>query len=53
MPKYEYKVTASWWITVEADSKSEAEQIAIDTYDDGAYDGVERAQFMGMVEEEE
>ena len=41
MKNYEVKVTATWWVNVEADSKTEAEEIAHLTFMDGSYDGVD------------
>lgn len=42
MPKYEVKVTATWWINVEATSKDEAAEIAhMNFLGDGSYDGVD------------
>lgn len=42
MKNYEVKVTATWWVDVEAENEEEAEQIAHTTYyDNGSYDGVD------------
>jgi hypothetical protein len=51
MPKYEVKVTASWWVDVEADNKEEAEQIAHTTYYEGSYDGVDDIEVHEVEEE--
>jgi hypothetical protein len=53
MPVYTYKVTASWWIDVEADDEATAEDEAINGYyDGGVYDGVESCDLMAVEEDE-
>lgn len=54
--EYEVKVTASWWVTVNAKNDEEAEQKAWDTFlDNGSYDGVESIDVYpsGIEDEEE
>lgn len=55
MAKYEVKVTASWWLDVEADSKEEAKDKAMlmDWNDEGAYDGVDDIKAYEAKEDEE
>lgn len=54
MAKYEAKVTATWWITVEADTEAEAEEIAgTDFYDNGHYDGLDDIVLYPIEEDEE
>jgi len=54
MAQYEAKVTATWWITVEADSEEQAEQIAHSEFiDSGVYDGVDEIKLYEIEEEEE
>jgi hypothetical protein len=54
MPVYTYKVTATWWIDVEADSESVAEDLAINEYyDRGVYEGVDEVKLMEVYEDDE
>jgi hypothetical protein len=55
MAKYEVKVTASWWVDVEADSKDEAKEKAwvMDWDDEGSYEGVDEIKVYEAVEQDE
>jgi hypothetical protein len=54
MPTYTYKVTATWWIDVEADDEATAQDEATNEYyDRGVYDGVESCDLMAVEEDEE
>lgn len=53
MKNYEVKVTASWWIDVEAENEEEAEQIAHSTFMDGSYDGVDEITVHEVEEDED
>jgi hypothetical protein len=52
MPVYTYRVTAVYWIDVEADDETTAEQLAMENYEDGSYDGIDEAKLMGVEEDE-
>ncbi len=55
MPKYEVKVTATWWIDIEAESEEEAKDLALvaDWTSDGAYEGVDEIKVYLSDEQEE
>lgn len=55
MAKYEVKVTASWWLDVEADSREEAKDKAwgMDWNDEGAYEGVDEIKVYEAKEQAE
>lgn len=53
MPVYTYRVTATYWIDVEAPDESTAEQLAMTNYEDGAYDGVDSCDLMAVEEDED
>jgi len=54
MKKYEVKVTASWWVDVEAENAEAASEIAHTTYyEDGSYDGVDDIEVHEIEEEDD
>ncbi len=55
MPKYEVKVTATWWIDIEAESEEEAKDLALraDWNSDGAYEGVDEIKVYLSDEQDE
>ncbi len=55
MPNYEVKVTATWWIDIEAESEEEAKDLALraDWNSDGAYEGVDEIKVYLSDEQDE
>lgn len=53
MPVYTYNVTASYWIDVEAPDEATAEQLAMENFEDGAYDGIDDCKLMAVEEDED
>lgn len=53
MPVYTYKVTATYWIDVEAENEATAFDEAIIHYEDGVYEGIDDCVLMAVEEDEE
>lgn len=53
MAKYEAQVTVTYWVEVEADDRDEAEQIAMATFEDGSYDGIESVKLTEVEDEDD